>query len=224
MLSDLGKVVINQKLEIAVLHGIISKHIKRHLPVRVKLRRDITQEPGIMYMGGAYYSSDDQCGSARYIEIVLSYYMFDETLVIKRKRWERFCRLFADTMLHEIIHMRQYRTREFKAIPGYESTAYLAKQRRNQEYYGDKDEIGAYSFNMACELVDRFGTDIDAIKLYLDSNAVKRHKRSTYYRYMQTFDWNHGHKIVRNIKKKVLQQIPYALYGKPFKTTDYLTY
>lgn len=224
MLNRVGKEIIGKKLEISVLHSILAKHIKQHLPLKVKYRRDMTQEPGLLYMGGAYYSDYDRQGFTRHIEIVLSYYTFDEYLVVKKKRWERFCSLFADTILHEIIHMRQYRTRNFKSIPGYESTAYLAKQRRDQEYYGDKDEMGAYSFNIACELVDRFGTDVDAIKRYLDSNDVKRHRRSTYHRYLRTFDWNHNHKIVRNIKRKIIQQIPYAMYGKPFKTTDYLTY
>jgi hypothetical protein len=224
MLYGVGTQIIGKTLEITELHKILSKHIKQHLPVKIKYRRDMTQEPGLIYMGGAYYSDYDRQGYTRHIEIVLSYYFFEEHLTIKKKRWERFCSLFADTILHEVIHMRQYRTRNFKTIPGYESTAYLAKQRKDQEYYGDKDEIGAYSFNIACEMFDRFGTDIAAIHAYLDSNAVKRHKRSTYHRYMRTFDWNHNHKIIRTIKKKIIQQLPYAMYGKPFKTTDYLTY
>ena len=134
------------------------------------------------------------------------------------------CRLFADTMLHEIIHVRQYRTREFKDIPGYESTAYYARDRKEQEYYGHKDEMGAFSFNIACELYDKFGEDFDTAKRYLDSNLAKRAKKSSYHKYLKTFDWNHNHPVIRSMKKKIIRNLPYAQIGKPFRTTNHLTY
>ncbi len=223
MLNQVGSGIVGKKLSIATIHKLLSTHIKAHLPVRVKYKEDPGQEPGLIYMGGAYYSDHDRAGN-RQIEIVLSYCLFDEHLTITRNRWSRLCSLFADTILHEIIHMRQYRTRNFKSIPGYESTAHLAKQRRDQEYYGDKDEMGAFAFNIACELVDKFGYDPTAIWSYLDSNAAKRNKRSTYLRYLRSFEFNHNHKIIRKMKRKIMNQLPYACHGKPFKTTDYLTY
>lgn len=223
MLNQVGSSIVGKKLSIATIHKLLSTHIKAHLPVRVKYKEDPGQESGLIYMGGAYYSDYDRLGK-RQIEIVLSYCLFDEYLTISRSRWTRLCGLFADTILHEIIHMRQYRTRNFKAIPGYESTAHLAKQRRDQEYYGDKDEMGAFAFNIACELVDKFGYDPNRIWAYLDSNAAKRNKRSTYLRYLRTFEFNHNHKIIRKMKRKIMNQLPYACHGKPFKTTDYLTY
>lgn len=223
MLNKAGSKVIGKRLPIGELHKILSTHIKAHLPVRVKYKEDAGQEQGVIYMGGAYYSDYDKDGK-RQIEVVLSYCLFDEYLKITRSRWSRLCSLFADTILHEIVHMRQYRTRNFKSIPGYESTAYLAKQRRDQEYYGDKDEMGAFAFNIACELVDKFGYNPNEIWNYLESNAAKRNKRSTYLRYLRAFDFNHNHKIIRKIKRKIMHQLPYACHGKPFKTTDYLTY
>lgn len=223
MLYKAGASIVGKKLTIAEIHKILSTHIKAHLPVRVKYKEDPGQEPGLIYMGGTYYSDYDRTGK-RQIEVVLSYCLFDEYLTITRSRWTRLCGLFADTILHEVIHMRQYRTRKFKSIPGYESTAHLAKQRRDQEYYGDKDEMGAFAFNIACELVDKFGYKPTEIWNYLDSNRAKRNKRSTYLRYLKAFDFNHDHKIIRKIKRKIMNQLPYACHGKPFKTTDHLTY
>ena len=223
MLHQLGRQIIGKRIPIEELHPLLSTHIKSHLPVRVRYREDSTQEPGLVYMGGAYYSDYDRQGR-RHIEIVLSYYTYDTHLTIKKKQWSRICSLFADTVLHELIHMRQYRTRNFKALPGYESTAHLAKQRKDQEYYGDKDEMGAFAFNIACELVDKFGYEPGKIWQYLDSNRAKRNKKSTYLRYLKAFDFNHNHKIIRKIKRKIMHQLPYACHGKPFKTTDYLTY
>jgi hypothetical protein len=120
--------------------------------------------------------------------------------------------------------MRQYRSREFKDIPGYESTAYYHKQRVDQEYFGHKDEMGAFAFNIACDMIDRFGNDRVAIQRYMDSMQAKRHKRTTYRSYLNAFDWDHTHPIIRQMKKKIIRNLDYAATGKPFKTTNYLTY
>jgi hypothetical protein len=224
MLYSLGKDIIGKKIPILDLQKKISTHIKDKLPVKVVRRQnEPTQKIGQIYMGGTYYSHFDYEGR-RQIEVVLSYHPDDTAIKMTEYRWGRFCILFADTILHEIIHMRQYRSREFKCIPGYESTAYYHKQRVDQEYYGHKDEMGAFSFNIACDMIEKFGNDKTAIQKYMDSMQVKKHKRTTYHRYLKAFDWNHNHPIVRQIKKKVVRNLDYAEAGKPFKTTNHLTY
>jgi len=223
MLYKAGKYLVGKKLPVDDLHRLLSKHIKSHLPVKVRQVKGIVAQEGLIYMGGTYYSEYDE-NNQRQVEIVFSYNMFDTHLTVTRYRWQRVCLLFADTILHEIIHMRQYRARGFKTLPGYESTAHFAKQRRDQEYYGDRDEMGAFSFNIACELIDRFGFDSDTISEYINSNKAKHHKRTSYYRYLKAFEFDHNHKIMKKIKRKVLSQLSYAHAGKPFRTPDHLTY
>lgn len=223
MLYELKPYIVGKRLAIKTLQKLLSDHIKWHLPIKVTLKRDISHDNGVVYIGGAYYSSYD-IDDRRHVEIVFSYKDTDSKIKLSETRWDRMCRLFADTMLHEIIHIRQYRTRSFKDIPGYESTAYYARDRREQEYYGHKDEMGAFSFNIACELYDKFGEDFDAAKHYLDTNLAKRAKKSGWHKYMKTFDWNHNHPVIRAMKKKIIRNLPYAQIGKPFKTPDHLTY
>jgi hypothetical protein len=174
-------------------------------------------------MGGSYDSVLDRKGKKKFIEIVLSYNPLDSEVKITKYRWIRLCSLFADTILHEVIHMRQYRSRNFKDIPGYESTAYYHRQRMNQEYYGHRDEMGAHSFNIACEMIDKFGYDPVAIRYYMDT-LTSRTKRGTFTKFLATFDWDHDHIKVRQMKRKVLKQLEYAAIGRPFKTTTHLTY
>jgi len=223
MLYELKPYIVGKRLAIKTLQKLLSDHIKWHLPIKVTLKRDISHEKGVVYIGGAYYSSYD-IDDRRHVEIVFSYRNTDSKIKLSETRWDRMCRLFADTMLHEIIHVRQYRTRSFKDIPGYESTAYYARDRREQEYYGHKDEMGAFSFNIACELYDKFGDNFDAAKHYLDTNLAKRAKKTCWHKYMKTFDWNHTHPVIRSMKKKIIRNLPYAQIGKPFKTPDHLTY
>ena len=225
MMYSAGKDIVGKKLAVADLQKVISGHLKSNLPIKVtKRQNDAGQKRGLAYLGGAYYSQYDKNNQGRYIEIVLSYHPLDERIRLTEYRWQNMCSLFADTILHEVIHMRQYRSRNFKVIPGYESTAHYLKDRREQEYYGHRDEMGAFAFNIACEMVSQFGNDRRTIQKYMDSMQCKRRPKSTYNQYLKAFDYNHNHNIIRRMKKKILAQIDNAVIGKPFRTQDYLTY
>jgi len=225
MLYSAGKDIIGKNIVVKDLQKQLSTHIKSRLPIKVRrIQTDAKQKRGMIYMGGTYYSDYDAHGYTRFIEVVLSYHPADTTIKLTEYRWERLCSLFADTILHEVIHMRQYRSRNFKTIPGYESTAHFHKQRVDQEYYGHRDEMGAFAFNIACDMVDKFGYNPTAIRKYMDSMQPKRHKKTTYHKYLAAFDWNHNHTVVRRMKKKIMYQLDYAHVGKPFKTLKHLTY
>lgn len=225
MLHSTGCDIIGKTLTVKTLQKSLSTQIKSCLPVRVvRVQRNAKQNCKLVYVGGTYYSDLDQAGSSPFIEIVLCYNLNATEIKMTKHRWRRLCTLFADTVLHEIIHMRQYRSRKFKDIPGYLSTAHYHKQRVDQEYYGHRDEMGAFSFNIACDLLDRFGPDPVEIRNYMDSMQAKRHKSSSYCKFLTAFDWDHDHAKVRQIKHKILKQLEYAAIGRPFKTTTHLTY
>jgi hypothetical protein len=179
---------------------------------------------GEMWIGGVYHSDYDRQGKSKFIELQLAYPQDASTMKMSNYRFERICTVFADIVLHEVIHTRQFRARKFKAIPGYQSTAYYARTRKEQEYYGDRDEMGAHSFNLAQDMIDKFGMNPSAIRQYLDSNVQKRVRPNGWGRFMKAFEYNHDHPKVRQMKKKIMSQLEYAERGKPFKTTDYLTY
>ena len=201
MLYQAGDNIVGKKLTIKTLHSRLSSHIKSCLPVSIKKwQYDAKQDRGFPYIGGSYDSVLDKKGKKKFIEVVLSYHPHDQETRITRYRWTRLCSLFADTILHEMIHMRQYRSRNFKDIPGYESTAYYHKQRMDQEYYGHRDEMGAFSFNIACEMIDRFGYNPWVISNYMD-NINGRTKKGTFTKFLATFDWNHDHIKVRQMKQ-----------------------
>lgn len=225
MLNAIQSKVIDKNLTVNQLHSILSRHIKKHLPIKIKLDRDPKNDKGYVYVGGTYYSEKDYKNLTNHIEIIFSYNSDQKWFRLSRHRWQRICSIFADTVLHEVIHCRQYRSRNFKSIPGYQSTAYYARDRKEQNYYGDTDEIGAFSFNIACELIDMFGEDFGSAVKYLDSNKYRRQKRTSFYKYMKAFDHNHNHTVIKRVKKKTISYLQNACYyGKPFRTPNYLTY
>ena len=215
--------VVGKSLTPDQIQRLISKHVKPVLPIRIKKCIDPKIEQSYIYTGGMYHSYDDMKGRAS-IEVNFSYHPGDERLRLTDYRWKKLSKRFADVILHEIIHMRQFRARGFKALPGYQSTAASGKERKSQEYFGDTDEMGAFAFNIAQQMINQFGYDPASIKHYLDSNDARRRKTSWWYDYLNTFDWNHDHKIIRRMKRKILTQLENAYIGKPFKTTDWLTY
>jgi hypothetical protein len=224
MLYELKPEIVDKRLSIGKITSLLSKHIKSHIPIKVTSNRHKPIKKGELWVGGAYYSDLDKQQRNRFIEVVLAFPTTAETMKTSTYRWERICTLFADTILHEIIHVRQYRARNFKDIPGYESTAYYAKDRAWQEYYGHRDEMGAHSFNLAQDMIDKFGWDTKAIKEYLDSPVPKRRRPNGWGRFMKSFEYDHEHTKVRQMKHKIMRNLENAYYGKPFKTNNHLTY
>ena len=223
-LYELKSEIVDRRLPIGEITRLMSKHIKARFPLKVTSNRFKPVKPGEVWIGGAYHSYLDKAGNKRFIEVELAFPTTANTMKTSLYRWERMCHLFADTVLHEIIHTRQYRARNFKDIPGYESTAYYAKDRREQEYYGHRDEMGAHSFNLAQDMIDKFGFDTKAIKNYLDSPLPKRVRPNGWGRFMKAFEYDHSHPKVNQMKRKIMNQLEYAYTGKPFKTTNHLTY
>lgn len=223
LLYQASSSIVGKKVPANEIQQILSSTIKSVLPVSVVKKVNPDNTKNWIYIGGFYYSDRDIIGG-RQIQIVFSYNPTDEFIKISQHRWIRMCRLFADTVMHEMIHMRQYRARGFKVLPGYASTAQFKKSRMEQEYYGHRDELGAYSFNIACELVDRFGTNTEKSLAFLDRTPSRKTTRTTFHRYLEAFEWDHDHKVIKRLKRLVIKNLPYAQAGRPFKTDRHLTY
>jgi hypothetical protein len=215
--------IVGKELSPNQIQKRINQHIKAHLPIKIKKCTYAPTTKGFVFMGGVYYSILD-AKEKPCIEVNFNYNPTDTKLTLTLYRFRRMAIRFADIILHEIVHMRQFRARKFKNIPGYQSTAELNKDRKKQEYYGDRDEMGAHAFNAACELIDRFGYNPYVISQYLNSNNCRRHKNSTWCDYLKTFEWDHSHPIIFRMRNLIMRNLSNAYEGKPFKTNFYLTY
>lgn len=193
------------------------------IPVKVRSTYKTETDKNSVWVGGLYDGSADKKGKTA-ITISLQFHKKDSSVKIKSTTFRRLCYSIADTLMHEIIHMRQYRRRNFKDIPGYYSTASLRKKRNDQIYLGHDDEIDAYSFNIACQLLDRFKCNAGKAANYLNKDLKdRRFKKDAYRMYLDTFDHDHSHRVIKKLKKKVINYLPNAIdLGKPYKTTDWL--
>ena len=134
------------------------------------------------------------------------------------------CLSIADAVLHEIMHMRQFRRRKFKVLPDYESNAEKTELRNEQGYLGCSDEIDAYSFNIACELFEKFkGSKRDIINYLNQNQKNKRRKHNSWRMYLKAFEHNHDHPIIKRVKKKVVRYLVAAEIGKPYRNKDWIS-
>lgn len=215
--------ICDKRLSINKFHKALTKHIKSRLPVIITKKIEKYSKINDLFVGGTYYSDYDKTRK-RCIEIIF-FYSPDKTITISKKQYRQICTQLADTVLHEIMHMRQHRRRKFKVLPDYASTAEIGIQRREQEYLGNTDEIDAYSFNISCVLYDKFKGDIRKTVNYLDSTRRPNSKTNWgWAMYLEAFDWKHNHPIIRRLKQKVIRYLPNAADGKPYRSKDWINH
>lgn len=215
-------ILTKKHISINQFHKVLTNHIRKLAPIRFKKQKKCHERSNWIYVGGTYYSDWDQ-EKRKCIELVFEYSFFDEEIYVSKNKFLRVSKLVADTILHEIIHMKQYRSRKFKNIPDYSSNAIEDVIRMEQEYFGNADEIDAYSFNIACELNEHFGKSKIKITQFLDSKKLSRKRISpTWNKYFKVFEHNHGHPIIKKMKQRIIKYLPLADIGKPYKETDYI--
>lgn len=222
-IMEISPVVINKKLPAAIVHSILKTKLKELAPFKIKKIYTYKVDPGVPYIGGSYYSYLDQ-EYDRCIEVSFYYFDEDTTVTFNRKQLNETATLIADTVLHEIMHMRQYRRRKFKSLTDYKSKAYKTDIREEQEYLGNTDELDAYAFNIACELFQKFKGSTTQVINYLNKPLKKSRHRNTWKIYLRAFEYDHNHPIIKRLKKKVVGYLPAAAIGKPYKSKDWINW
>ena len=224
LISTLAPEIVKQPLTVEQFHKKITTLLKKHLPVRVRKTFSPKVDLGFVYVGGCYHSGYDE-DYKKCIEILFQYRADEKIITLTSKRFASMCTTIADTLLHEIIHMRQFRRRNFKQLPDYASNAEKTKLRQEQEYLGCTDEIDAYGFNIACELMDKFNKNKKNIISYLNENQKGKYRRHNSWRmYLKAFEHNHNHTILQRVKKKVVRYLPAAEAGKPYRNKDWINW
>jgi hypothetical protein len=219
---SLAPEVVGVELTIAQFHSKLTNHLKKLAPLRFRKTANYKVRPNQVWIGGTYYSDWDQ-DKQKCIELLFVYPLFEEYICIGKKRYAGICNTIADTLLHELIHMRQYRRRKFKIIPEYASTAEKSERREEQSYLGCSDEIDAYGFNIACELIEKFKGDYDQIIGYLSENQKGKQRRHNSWRmYLKAFQHDHNHPIIQRLKRKIVRYLPQAYTGKPYRNKDWI--
>lgn len=224
LMHTLTPEIVKQPLTIDQFHKKVTTLLKKYIPVRVRKTFSPKVDHGHVFVGGCYYSGYDE-DYEKCIEVLFQYRTNEKIINLTSKRFSSICTTIADTLLHEIIHMRQFRRRNFKYLPDYASNAEKNEIREEQEYLGCSDEIDAYGFNIACELMDKFGKNRKQVINYLNENQKGKKRRHNSWRmYLKAFEHDHNHPILQRVKKKVVRYLPAAEAGKPYRNKDWINW
>lgn len=213
--------VTKRYLPITAIYNILANHIRKIAPVRVYRKTNWDVPHDFVYIGGMYDSELDQ-DKKKCILINLLFNPLVDKFRFSKETFMMLSKEIADTILHEVIHMRQYRRRNFKSRPDYRSNVMQSYLRQQQSYLGNKDEIDAYSFNIACELYDKFGCNQSKIVKFLNQSRPRRSIGLK--NYLKTFNYDHNHPVIIELKKKIKNYLSSAEMGKPFKNNNWIWY
>jgi hypothetical protein len=215
--------IVNQQLTPEQVQRKFKNQISQYIPVRFKKLYSTKVDPGKVWIGGAYYSDFD-AEYKKCIEINFNYHSKTKPVKLSSRMFARICSTFADTVLHEIIHMRQHRRRNWRTTPDFPSTASRTKQREEQEYLGCRDEVDAYAFNAACELHELFNGRKTKIVNYINQNHKGRYTKNSYLTYLKAFGHDHSHPVIKHLKKKIVSYLPQAEVGKPYRNSEWINH
>jgi hypothetical protein len=221
--SLLPKLINKQPIYTVEFHRIVANHLKKILPIRVRkyFLPDQIEKNQVAVTGYYHYDRDEQ--GKKSIELVFSYNNFLDRLKLNLTRIKNIGALIADTILHEIIHMSQFRKKDFLLSPEYSSNAKNPRRQKEQSYLGKPDEIDAYAFNVVCELADKFKNNhVKIIKYINDNQKRKRRKFNSWIMYIKAFEHDHDHPVIRKLKKKIIRYLPQCQIGKSYNQNKWL--
>lgn len=156
-------------------------------------------------LNGFYDGGLDEAGDIP-IEIYLVTNPMQDIIVFDESQFDIIARRIADTLSHEVIHMQQYRARDFLEVETIEYNEFEDEEEENRWYLSSPDEINAYAYNIANELLDKHNYSQVLEKL----NKVKDigiEDSVNLWAYVQTFSKDVNHPVLRKLIKKVYKSL-----------------
>ena len=163
----------------------------------------------------AYYDPDEDEDDEKPFELTVVFNPNDKQIVMNKAAWREFATQIIDYLEHEMIHQYQYRSRDFQPNRSYRSKAADPTVKSQQEYLGNTDEIEAYSYNLAQEIMRKTNNDYDRSmrllsnfsKTALTKDQAGRFLSPTLYGYFKDFNFDTTHPVLKRLMKKTYQYI-----------------
>lgn len=216
---EIEKKIINNTLTTEQFHRILTNHLKNFLPIKFeKIYDHSVKSNNNIKIGGCYFYELDK-NNEKSIQLTIHYSATKNNIEITSKKLYNIAYCIANILMHELIHMKQFRSRNFKLTKNYVSKSNKESLRIDQEYYGHNDEIDAWAFVIACELNDNIGHYNKIIHIV---NKIKHSTKNsnTFSEYLKIF--KNDINVINKLKKKIISYVPAANRGKPFRYSSFI--
>jgi hypothetical protein len=154
----------------------------------------------------AFYDSGlDENGDVP-IEIYFITNPSNDFIILDSEGFDVVIRRLADSIIHELIHMKQSRSRDFLEVDDMAYTCVEDELLEAQLYLGSTDEIYAYAFNIAHELLDK--ADLQTCLKKLESpSKIKIEDSINLFCYVNTFAKDVSHPVIKRLIKRVYKTL-----------------
>tara|TARA_R110000803_G_scaffold129799_4_gene197076 strand:+ start:3203 stop:3868 length:666 start_codon:yes stop_codon:yes gene_type:complete len=183
--------------------------VEKHFPIAsVKIVRNAELSEGELTIGAHYDPEKDEEGeTAVFITIVFSK-EGPESFTWNSDSKKYFLNKLKDALKHELLHMKQYRDRDFHAgNDGYDDSD------MEHEYMSRPDEIEAYAMNIGDEFIRKVGKDgaVDLLRMAKKTaqfkNKLGQFLSPDLLAYFALFKWDTNHPVIKRLIKKIYQHI-----------------
>lgn len=151
----------------------------------------------------AFYDPELDSMNRPCIELYLVYNTLDDILVFDDELFDTLTKRLCDTLCHEQIHQQQHRARFWESWD-YDVDDVV-------EYLSNKDEIDAYSHNIANELLD-FADYQNVLTLLNNPSTIQIEQSVNLWVYIKTFGVDDP--VVKRLLKKVIRKLPQVIYER----------
>ncbi len=205
ILDDLKPFVINQCMVVDELIQDLGVFLGTRFNIDVKHAEATQVDQNDIELNGYYDGGLDEAGDIP-IEIYLVTNPMQDVMLIDEAGFDLISRKIADTLSHEVIHMQQYRARDFLEVETIEYNEFDDEEEENRWYLSSPDEINAYAYNIANELLDR-NSYPQVIEKLTKVKDIAIEDSVNLWAYVQAFSKDVNHPVLRKLIKKVYKSL-----------------
>lgn len=178
----------------------LAYYVSQHYRVNVSHAQSMKCPSNSMIISGEYDSDADEIGQVP-ISLVFITHTVDRVLVWDDDEFQFVSKQIADTLIHELVHLKQSRIRNFEPVV-LSTDIFASEEEINRLYLEHDDEVEAYAYNIASELSD--DDNQENIKKYLNCPSLTPIEASiNLWNYMQVFEKDLKNPVLRRLMKKV---------------------
>ena len=213
ILDDIKPAIVNQFYAIDELIQDLGLFIGGRFNIDVKHAEATQVDQNDIELNGYYDGGLDEAGDIP-IEIYLVTNPMQDVMLLDEPRFDSIARKIADTLSHEVIHMQQFRARDFLEVEKwdfdapYEEEGDYDEEEENRWYLSSPDEINAYAYNIANELLDRHSYPQVMEKLH-KVKEIAIEDSVNLWAYVNAFSKDVNHPVLKRLIKKVYKSLSY---------------
>jgi len=204
IIEDLSKQIVDIVLPVDEMIDKVALYISKRFGVNVLHAQNPHVCPGLMNVDAEYDQENDQQDQVA-VQLILITYPVDNSYLWDQETVNTLSIKIVDTLIHELAHMHQARSRNFKCLFN-EIEDFQTDIEHAQHYLGNRDEIDAYAYNIVDQLVESCEyTDIQ--QFLKNPTAITLETSFNLWIYMNTFEQNVDHPCIKRLLKKVYKKI-----------------